>query len=73
MGATLTDFNVIGDVTDNFGLEKADGTTHFSDTPSDSSITGTSDAFSLTYTINNGDQGSGTQIVTVSALVLPFV
>jgi hypothetical protein len=65
MGASLTDFNVIGDVTDNYGLEKANGSTQFSDTPQDTSITGTSDAFSCTYTINDGDLGTGDVTVTI--------
>ncbi|UCG01766.1 MAG: hypothetical protein JSW11_19430, partial [Candidatus Heimdallarchaeota archaeon] len=65
MGLTLTNFNVIGDVTDNIGLEKANGSLAFSDTPQDITITSTSDSFFCTYTINNGDFGSGTQVVTI--------
>jgi hypothetical protein len=65
MGVTLTDFNVIGAVTDNYNLEKANGSTQFSDTPQDTSITGASDSFSCTYTINNGDLGTGDVTVTI--------
>ncbi|PWI49489.1 hypothetical protein CEE45_01475 [Candidatus Heimdallarchaeota archaeon B3_Heim] len=64
MGATPTNFLVIGDVTDNFGLEKANGSLAFSDTPDDTSITGTSDSFSLTYTITSGY--SGAKVVTLT-------